>query len=43
MSIKRFAVGAVGGLMRSAIFGVAVVLGREQLWEDALMLAPVFA
>ena len=44
MSLPRFAGwGAVGGLLLSGIFGLAVALGGEPLWGELLVLGPVFA
>ncbi|MFN2399411.1 MAG: hypothetical protein ABR543_12325 [Gemmatimonadaceae bacterium] len=44
MSLPRFAGwGAVGGLLLSGIFVLAVALGGESLWGEILVLGPVFA
>ena len=44
MSLARFTGwGAVGGLLLSAMFVLAVALGGEALWGELLVLGPVFA
>jgi len=44
MSLPRFAMwGAVGGLLLSGIFVLAVALGGGALWGEILVLGPVFA
>lgn len=44
MSLARFTGwGAVGGLVLSGMFVVAVALGGEALWGELLVLGPVFA
>ena len=44
MSLPRFAGwGAVGGLLLSGIFVLAVALSGEPLWREILVLGPVFA
>lgn len=44
MSLPRFAAwGAMGGLVLTGCFSVAVALGGEPMWGEALVLGPIFA